>query len=138
MFIKSKNRNNSRGTHGIVVVYDITDRTSFKNVKYWIKEVEKYASENVKMLLIGNKCDLESKREISKQEGKDLADEYKISFLETSAKNNSNINEAFTSLAVEIRNAVINNEMKVNEKKKEYTIDPDKSESIIPWKIGCC
>jgi Ras-related protein Rab-1A len=126
-----------RGTHGIIIVYDITDRDSFKHVKYCIKEVEKYASDNVKMLLVGNKCDLESKREVSKQEGKELANEYKIPFLETSAKENSNINETFMSLASEIRNAVINNEIKMNEKKKEYTVDPDKSESIIPHK-GCC
>ena len=53
-----------RGAHGIIIVYDITDRESFDNVKQWLNEIDRYACENVNKLLVGNKSDLESKRQV--------------------------------------------------------------------------
>ncbi len=51
-----------KGAHGIILVYDITDKQTFKDVENWLQEVDKYANENVIKLLVGNKCDLESNR----------------------------------------------------------------------------
>jgi len=51
-----------RGAHGIIVVYDITDKDTFMNIQSWMKEIDKYAQENVDILLVGNKCDLEDER----------------------------------------------------------------------------
>lgn len=51
-----------RGAHGIIVVYDCTDQESFNNVKQWLEEIERYACENVNKLLLGNKCDLTTKK----------------------------------------------------------------------------
>eukprot|EP00419_Tripos_fusus_P011421 CAMPEP_0172658026 /NCGR_PEP_ID=MMETSP1074-20121228/2500_1 /TAXON_ID=2916 /ORGANISM="Ceratium fusus, Strain PA161109" /LENGTH=217 /DNA_ID=CAMNT_0013473251 /DNA_START=70 /DNA_END=723 /DNA_ORIENTATION=+ len=87
-----------RGAHGIIVTYDVTDRTSFQNVRMWMQEIEKYVRGNVSRLLVGNKSDLSSKRCITHDEGKCLADELGVQFLETSAKDNSNIVETFSSL----------------------------------------
>lgn len=80
-----------RGAHGIIIVYDITDRESFDNVKQWLNEIDRYACENVNKLLVGNKCDMESKRQVEYEEAKAFADERGIPFLETSAKDATNV-----------------------------------------------
>merc|ERR1711968_358658 len=75
-----------RGAHGIIVVYDITDSDSFANVKQWLEEIQRYACEGVNKLLVGNKCDLASKRQVEKKTAEDFAGKLDIPFLETSAK----------------------------------------------------
>ena len=53
-----------RGAHGIIVVFDVTDQESFNNVKQWLHEIDRYASADVKKLLVGNKCDLTTKKQV--------------------------------------------------------------------------
>ncbi|XP_029447060.1 ras-related protein Rab-10-like isoform X1 [Rhinatrema bivittatum] len=86
-----------RGAHGFVLVYDITNSDSFKNVEYWMKDIQK-KGDDVEIILLGNKCDKEDVRVISKEKGEKLAWEYGIPFFETSAKNNINIDQAFSVL----------------------------------------
>ena len=93
-----------RGAHGIIIVYDITDRDSFDNVKQWLNEIDRYACENVNKLLVGNKSDLDSKRQVEFDEAKAFADERGIPFLETSAKSATNVEKAFLTMAGEIKN----------------------------------
>jgi Ras-related protein Rab-1A len=93
-----------RGAHGIIIVYDITDRDSFDNVKQWLNEIDRYACENVNKLLVGNKSDLDSKRQVDFDEAKAFADERGIPFLETSAKSAINVEKAFLTMAGEIKN----------------------------------
>lgn len=71
-----------------------------------MKEVEKNASDNISRILVGNKCDLESKRAVTTEEGQELADHYNIRFMETSAKDNKNVDKAFTLMTREIKNRV--------------------------------
>ena len=86
------------------MVYDITDKESFNAVKTWISEIKKYAQSDVVKLLIGNKCDLETKREIEKEEGKKLAENLGMDFMETSAKDKTRIEEAFVKMTKDVLN----------------------------------
>lgn len=92
-----------RGAHGIIVVYDTTDLESFNNVKQWLHEIDRYASDNVNKLLVGNKSDLTSKRAVSFDQAKEFADSLGIEFVETSAKNSTNVEKAFMMMASQIK-----------------------------------
>nr|CAG8524291.1 11412_t:CDS:2 [Entrophospora candida]CAG8564129.1 3438_t:CDS:2 [Entrophospora candida] len=83
---------------GILLVYDVTDERSFN---------KQHASEGVNKILIGNKCDWVEKKLIAKEQGQALADEFGINFLETSAKANINVEEAFFTLARDIKKRLI-------------------------------
>ena len=107
-----------KGGNGILVVYDITDRESFENINSWLIEVEKNANKNIFKLLVGNKCDLESDRKIKYQEGKDFADSNGMKFIETSAKTDQKVGEAFELLADEIIKANMNKEKAISDNKK--------------------
>ncbi|KAK9034646.1 hypothetical protein V6N11_050803 [Hibiscus sabdariffa] len=93
-----------RGAHGIIIVYDVTDQESFNNVQQWLNEIGRYASENVNKLLVGNKCDLTSKKVVSYEAAQAFADELGIPFMETSAKNATNVEQAFMAMAADIKN----------------------------------
>ena len=95
-----------KGAHGVALVYDITDRQSFKDIENWQVETEKHGSEDIVKILIGNKVDLESSRTVTFQEGKDYAVNNGMEFMETSAKNNTNVEEAFFSLAKKIKEKI--------------------------------
>ena len=88
-----------RGSHGVFVIYDITNRDSFKNLECWLSEIEKNANQNILKILVGNKNDLEDDREIKTEEGQAFANRNGMQFMETSAKMNVNVNEAFEALA---------------------------------------
>ena len=126
-----------RGAHGILLIYDVTDKDSFKNLSNWLIEIEKNASKNVLKVLIGNKSDLEDKRVITFNQGKDFADAYGLKFIETSAKKNLNVNEAFETLGRELMKASTDN--KINNKKENKTLSVTKAQDLnAPQREGCC
>ena len=91
-----------KNAQGIILMYDITDRKSFESIPDWIKSVKDAKGSNFPMILLGNKLDKEDVRVIKEEEGKELADEYKIKFFETSNKTGTNIQEAGMALVNEI------------------------------------
>ena len=124
-----------KGAHGILLIYDITSKDSFKELENWLGEVEKKANSQVLKILIGNKCDLEDNREISKDEGEAFAMRNGMQFMETSAKDNTNVNEAFEALAkimVESNNK--RNVIKIEKK----PIKVDKGANLNINKKSCC
>jgi len=92
-----------RGAHGICVVYDVTDMDSFNNVNQWLQEIDRYATEGVNKLLVGNKSDMSDKKVVEFTVAKEFADSLGIPFLETSAKNASNVEQAFLTMARQIK-----------------------------------
>jgi len=101
-----------RGAHGIIIVYDITDVESFNNVRQWLFEIDRFASENVNKLLVGNKSDLVNKRVVTTETSKEFANSLDIPFLETSAKNATNVEEAFLTMAAQIKTRMASNTTK--------------------------
>ena len=111
-----------RGVHGIFLVYDVTEKYSFNNLNTWLNEIEKYANKNVLKVLIGNKTDLEDKRVISYNQGKEFADMYGLKYVETSAKKNTNVREAFETLGREIMAANIDKTIAKQKQNKKITV----------------
>ena len=124
-----------KGAHGILLIYDITAKDSFKELENWLGEVERNANSQVLKILIGNKCDLEDRREISKDEGEAFAMRNGMQFMETSAKLNTNVNEAFEALA-KIMVESSNKRNAINFEKK--TIKVDKGANLNTQKKKCC
>ena len=126
-----------RGAHGILLIYDVTDKDSFKNLNNWLIEIEKNASKNVLKVLIGNKSDLEDKRVITYNQGKEFADNFGLKFIETSAKKNLNVNEAFETLGRELMQA--SEDKKITKQKQNKKISVAKVQDLnVEKKGGCC
>jgi Ras-related protein Rab-1A len=92
---KSISVNYFRSVHGFMFVYDISDKNSFMNLQSWIELAFANNKNSVVNFLVGNKNDLIEKRQVSENEGKELASIRKFNFLETSAKNNDNVDKIF-------------------------------------------
>ena len=127
-----------RGAHGILLIYDVTDKDSFKNLSNWLIEIEKNASKNVLKVLIGNKTDLEDKRVITYNQGKEFADNYGLKYIETSAKKNLNVNEAFETLGRELMQA--SEDKKITKQRQNKKISVSKTEDLNAQQKrgGCC
>ncbi|KAL5865826.1 hypothetical protein ACOSQ3_003340 [Xanthoceras sorbifolium] len=93
-----------RGAVGALVVYDITRKSSFDSVQRWLDELSIHCDNSVARMLVGNKCDLENIRDVSVEEGKSLAEEGGLFFIETSALDSTNVQSAFEIVIQEIYN----------------------------------
>ncbi|KAL1309077.1 hypothetical protein HN51_051754 [Arachis hypogaea] len=91
-----------RGAVGALVVYDISRRSTFDGIKRWLEELATQNDGTVATMLVGNKCDLENIREVSVEEGKNLAEAEGLFFMETSALDTTNVQIAFETVIREI------------------------------------
>ncbi|CAN8031871.1 unnamed protein product, partial [Ixodes persulcatus] len=108
---------------------------SFNNVKQWLQEIDRYACENVNKLLVGNKSDLTTKKVVDYTTAKEFADHLNIPFLETSAKNATNVEQAFMTMAAEIKNRMGPPTTEAN-LRSEGKINP--GTPVQPRGSGCC
>ncbi|RDX72042.1 Ras-related protein RABA5e [Mucuna pruriens] len=95
-----------RGAVGALVVYDITRRGTFDSINRWLQELTTQNDSTIARMLVGNKCDLENIREVSTEEGKSLAEEEGLFFMETSALDSTNVQTAFEIVIREIYNNI--------------------------------
>ena len=93
---------------GVMLVYDITRKTTFENILSWIKRIKEF-KENLPIMIIGNKIDKKDERIVTYEEGKKLAEEHKLKFFETSALNGENVEEAFINFSNEVLENIKNN-----------------------------
>ena len=116
-----------RNASGAVVAYDIFNKWSFDQVKFWIKEVKAYSNTETNIVIVGTKCDiLDREVKVTEEEGKKLADELGVKYFETSAKTGYNVNEAYNFLIKEIIDNFKNFEREKIELKKDDKMDKKK------------
>ena len=120
-----------KGAKGALVAYDITNKNSFENLDRWISDLKTNGDDNISIILLGNKTDLEDKRVITTEEGKNKAKFYKCFFLETSALNGSNIEKAFNELIMD----VYKNNHETFETQANIQINTDKTINLDKGKI---
>ncbi len=87
-----------RGAKGAVLVFDLTRKQSFLNVEKWVEQVQRYASEGIPMVLVGNKLDLVDSYEVTSSDIEDMTTEKGLVYYETSAKENQGVNETFRKI----------------------------------------
>lgn len=110
---RSITRSYYRGAAGALLVYDITRRETFNHLTRWLEEARQNANQSMVIMLIGNKSDLDHRRQVTKEEGEKFAKEHGLIFLETSAKTAANVEEAFIHTAQKIYENITSGNMDV-------------------------
>eukprot|EP00949_MAST-11_sp_MAST-11-sp1_P004199 g4199.t1 len=136
-----------RGCQGILLVYDITNKKSYNNVRGWVDQIKgvtedkqvpkNQPKETVCQILVGNKCDIENKRQVSFQQGKELADEFGIPFIETSAKDDINVKDAFMMITKNIVD-LLGPDLGAGERHGVDMSSGGKKKGAAGDKKGCC
>ena len=118
-----------KGSKGVLIVYDITNYSSFESVDRWINEFRMKSDENSAIVLVGNKNDNEELRKVTIEEGEEKAKKYNLGFFETSAKDGKNVDEAFKCLFEKVVENYKKNKEKT-EKKGELLQNDENGENI--------
>ena len=121
------------------IVYDITEKKTFYDVTSWLQDCRDMCYKNILIYLIGNKSDLEDKRQVTEEEGREFAEENNLVFFETSALNGNNIEEIFTQSATELVNKLEAGELKDDFNNSGIKIiKSNKEQQTKDKKGGCC
>ena len=95
-------KNYYKGMHGIILIYDVTDRRTFESIRNWVSIIREVATEKVTIYLVANKIDMKENRKVEREEGEKLAKELGLPFMEVSAKDGINVDEIFEDLVERI------------------------------------
>ena len=118
-------------------VYDVTDQESFNNVKTWLQEIDRFGTAGVLKLLVGNKNDLADKKVVDTEVAQEFADSIGIPFIETSALDSSNVEEAFLIMTKQIKESVAK-QQKDNGRSDDKANVNLKGQSLTGSNGGCC
>ncbi len=130
-----------KGSQGIIIVFDITDKLSFMNITKWINKKKNTGREDTKIIIVGNKCDLNDQREVNDSDINYLKETNNLDYYETSAKMNINFFEPFYQISkslIEINNLLScksKSELLTSSTKYINISDQENSES---YKYTCC
>ena len=134
---RSITRSYYRGAQGVIVVYDVSDEQSFQHVETWLEDVEQYSTSPVARIVIGNKCDLDSKRQVSKLRAKEFCRLNNVVFLETSAKTAENVEQSFQAVAQHIVDNIVGSRKSLRST-TPLMVQTLKGEDLLPEKSHCC
>ena len=116
-----------KGSEGIILIYDVTKRESFENVKTWVSQIREEVCQKAVIYVVGNKIDMNETRVVTTEEGEKLSKELELPFKEASAKNGTNVDETFSDLAEMIDNIYGKNNRR-----------PSRNISYVPKGRKCC
>nr|XP_021335875.1 ras-related protein Rab-26 [Danio rerio] len=120
-----------RDAHALLLLYDVTNKSSFDNIQAWLTEIHEFAQQNVVIMLLGNKADATHERIVKREEGEKLAKEFGVPFMETSAKTGLNVELAFTAVAKELKHRELKEPNEPKFQLQEYVNKEMKG-------VGCC
>ncbi|XP_056326184.1 ras-related protein Rab-26 isoform X2 [Danio aesculapii] len=120
-----------RDAHALLLLYDVTNKSSFDNIQAWLTEIHEFAQQNVVIMLLGNKADATHERIVKREEGEKLAKEFGVPFMETSAKTGLNVELAFTAVAKELKHREMKEPNEPKFQLQEYVNKEMKG-------VGCC
>ena len=131
--------------NGVIVTFDVTNATSFNNVKNWLESIYQHADPNIVKALVGNKIDLENDRVVTYEEAKRLADQNKMPYFETSAKLNKNVDELINHMMENVYSKMFSSMAAGESGRDTNTVvikqgnkDNGGSAGGPPKKSGCC
>ena len=135
-----------KGAKGAFIVYDITSRKTFENIDKWIGEIKERTTDDVKLIIIGNKTDLNNEREVKSEEALIKYQDMDIPLIETSALEDTNVNEAFINLIKIVYQDYARKEKEeknnINDNKNSKGIDlkniDDEDKSVNKDSFMCC
>ncbi|XP_054606568.1 ras-related protein Rab-26 [Nothobranchius furzeri] len=119
-----------RDAHALLLLYDVTNKSSFDNIQAWLTEIHEYAQQDVVLMLLGNKADATHDRVVKREDGEKLAKEFGVPFMETSARSGLNVELAFTAVAKELKHRSVKDSSE-KFKLQEYVNKEMKG-------VGCC
>jgi small GTP-binding protein len=133
-------RNYYRGAVGCLIVYDITNRSSFNNIEKWVNDVKNYSqNDGIVMVLVGNKLDQQDARQVTTEEGQALAEKFKMRFVETSAKTGENVDHSFSNILEKICEDLDEGKTIINNVGKSLVITADQlNKPINPVSSSYC
>lgn len=134
---KSITKKYYQGAVGALLVYDISDAETFNSIPTWLGEIRSYADDRSVVLLVGNKSDLRYDREVSEEEGKQFAKEKGLFFIETSALDSSNVNQAFEMVILDVHKLFVSPVQVKNDKIIDLITSQKLKQKKLPKKKFC-